>query len=55
MSGDVADSTDARNTFSQVEPGKEFSSGYEWLEENVQQCGVSSCSVFQMQRLDLEP
>lgn len=31
MSGDVADSTDARSTFSQVESGKAFSSGHKWL------------------------
>lgn len=53
MSGDVADSTDARSTFGQVESGKVFSSGREPLGETVQQCGVSSCSVFQIRKLDI--
>lgn len=48
MSGDVADSTDAHSTFSQVESGKVFSPGGEWLGDTLQQCGVSFCSAFQI-------
>lgn len=55
MSGDVADSTDARNTFSQVESGKVFSSGGEWLGDTVQQCGISCCLAFQIPKLDHRP
>lgn len=55
MSGDVADSTDAHSTFSQVESGKVFSSGGEWLGDTAQHCDVASCSVFQIPKLDLGP
>lgn len=56
MSGDVADSTDARSALSQVETGKgllfwgmqqESTGGSELLQIIMEQCGIFSRSVFQ--------